>query len=361
MKRMHIWSMSLILGCGLLACQPAPVGVNQAQFSLPLAATQALHNYLFQVQTGFQVAAVDTADQAIVEAARLAFEADLKAGKLDSYQQNKHFSIQLLAGSEGNYFNSPELIQSLNQRVLATLVVMLPEQKSAIFKGEFENQRFYFADPSQQLALSTASKAYLMTADQNFAIKTVQGEILPDSQANSPTDAPASSPAPVEQSAVTSEAHDFDDVGGAAIDVDVNESTFDDRPSPAYYAIKQPMPPLAAYPNSNFAGRAMPAPMGVNPVEFKYRVDLFNASEAREYGARPVSAGFNPPPAPNSRLIRIQPREGSYVATTSVRPAPLPRAANPFDASEQMRNRNVPERVQILIESERRLQSETHP
>lgn len=186
MKRVHRLQMgafSLILGCcSLWACQP--MGLNQAQSPLSTfsPALQSIQNYLFQVQAGFQIAAVDADDAAVIEPVRQQFEADLKAGQLESYQQNKDFSIQLLAGSEGNYFSSPELVQAVNERVLATLVVMLPDQKTAIFKGEFEKQRFYFADPSQELALASASKAYLMTADANFAIQTYKGEILPENQ-----------------------------------------------------------------------------------------------------------------------------------------------------------------------------------
>ncbi len=189
--RLPMGAFSLILGCcSLLACQP--MGLNQAHGplsalspslqSLPNNLQKTVQNYLFQLQSGFQIAAVDASDAPVIEPVRQQFEADLKAGKLESYQQNKDFSIQLLAGSEGNYFTSPELVQALNERVLATLVVMLPEQKTAVFKGEFENQRFYFADPSQELALASASKAYLMTADANFAIQTYKGEILPESQ-----------------------------------------------------------------------------------------------------------------------------------------------------------------------------------
>lgn len=180
MKRVYTGTLSLILGFGLMACQPA--GLNQAHSPISALNPTAIQNYLFQIQGGFHIAAVDAGDAPVIAPVREQFEADLKAGRLESYQQNKHFSIQLLAGSEGNYFTSPELVQALNQRVLATLVVMLPEQKSAVFKGEFENQRFYFADPSQELALSSASKAYLLTADANFSIQTYKGEILPETK-----------------------------------------------------------------------------------------------------------------------------------------------------------------------------------
>jgi hypothetical protein len=194
--RLPMGAFSLILGCcSLLACQP--MGLNQAHGplsalspslqSLPDNLQKTVQNYLFQLQSGFQIAAVDASDAPVIEPVRQQFEADLKAGKLESYQQNKDFSIQLLAGSEGNYFTSPELVQALNERVLATLVVMLPEQKTAVFKGEFENQRFYFADPSQELALASASKAYLLTADANFAIQTYKGEIVPESQTETQT------------------------------------------------------------------------------------------------------------------------------------------------------------------------------
>ena len=260
--RLRMGAFSLILGCcSLLACQP--MGLNQAHGplsalipslrGLPDNLQKTVQNYLFQLQSGFQIAAVDAGDAPVIEPVRQQFEADLKAGKFDIYQQNKDFSIQLLAGSEGNYFTSPELVQALNERVLATLVVMLPEQKTAVFKGEFENQRFYFSDPSQELALASASKAYLMTADANFAIQTYKGEILPESQTETQTAAQTAAPANEAFSADEADEADEADLeeGQAeAWEADEHSGVYRDPFAGDYPQMRQAQP---AYPVPGFA------------------------------------------------------------------------------------------------------------
>jgi len=231
------------------------MGLNQARnpFSALRPALQGIQNYLFQVQSGFQIAAVDADDAPLIEPVRQQFEADLKSGQIANYQKTKAFSIQLLAGSEGNYFTSPELLQALNQRVLATLVVMLPEQKTAVFKGEFENQRFYFADPSQELALSSASKAYLMTADANFAIQTYKGEILPESQTQTPTatesqvDAPVSANAVPASGALSSEQDEFEEDRAEAWEAGEHSVYLDP------FGVEYSHPAQQAYPLPGFA------------------------------------------------------------------------------------------------------------
>lgn len=177
------YTIGLILLLALGAC--GPVSLSPLVSPVQHSPTSPMQVYHFYIDNRFQIAAVDATDAPLVEAARQAFAADLKAGRLEAYRQSRDFSIQLLAGSEGNYFLSSDLIQTLNQKVLAMLVVILPEQTAATFKGEFENQRFYFADPQQALQLSAPTKAYLLTADSNhFVIQTTQGEILPATQAS---------------------------------------------------------------------------------------------------------------------------------------------------------------------------------
>jgi hypothetical protein len=337
--RLPMGAFSLILGCcSLLACQP--MGLNQAHGplsalspslqSLPDNLQKTVQNYLFQLQSGFQIAAVDAGDAPVIEPVRQQFEADLKAGKFDIYQQNKDFSIQLLAGSEGNYFTSPELVQALNERVLATLVVMLPDQKTAVFKGEFENQRFYFADPSQELALASASKAYLMTADANFAIQTYKGEILPESQTETQTAAQTDVPvspntAAASETFVPDGAH-FEEEQAEAWEAEQHSGVYRDPFAGDYPQVRQAQP---AYPVSGFAyaggddfsgnqPRYLPSVAAwagkVEKVENKYQNKFAYKYEAgyiqTRIGQAAVPAPPLPQPGPVNRAVRAN---GNFV------------------------------------------------
>lgn len=279
------------------------MGLNQARnpFSALRPALQGIQNYLFQVQSGFQIAAVDADDAPLIEPVRQQFEADLKSGQIANYQKTKAFSIQLLAGSEGNYFTSPELLQALNQRVLATLVVMLPEQKTAVFKGEFENQRFYFADPSQELALSSASKAYLMTADANFAIQTYKGEILPESQTQTPTatesqvDAPVSANAVPASGALSSEQAEFEEDRAEAWEAGEHSVYLDP------FGVDYSHPAQQAYPLPGFAWAGKVEKVD-NKYPNKYVYKYENAYIKTRIGQAAVP--FPPPIGPTPRVVR---------------------------------------------------------
>lgn len=184
--------------CGLSGNAPAPTAA--------LLSPAALDTYNFEVTAGFQLASVDSADASVVDQAKAGFAADLKAGHTSDYQRDKDFSIQLLSGSEGNYFTSTELLQSSVQQVLATLVVMQDNQAAQIFKGQYDNQRFVFADPADQFALDTRTKAYLLTADANFTIQTYKGELVPDSEIAAANAAPTTSTAAASTAATSTAA-----------------------------------------------------------------------------------------------------------------------------------------------------------
>lgn len=168
------------------ACAPTPLPTPSP------AATQALslRQLYMQVslQEGFRTAQVDsaissvieTADQAMVDQARDAFAADLQAGNMELYRRDRSFSLQLLAGSEGSYLLPGEIFSSTADTLLATLIIV--DQSPRVFKGEFQDSHFYFADPSQQLQLPGTQRAYLLTADSAFRIQTVRGELLAGSE-----------------------------------------------------------------------------------------------------------------------------------------------------------------------------------
>lgn len=180
------WLLSLLIfSLALPACAPAPLP------NVSPAATQAvsLRQLYMQValQEGFRTAQVapslsviEAADQTFVDQARDAFAADLQAGNMDLYRRDRSFSLQLLAGSEGSYLLPGEIFSSTADTLLATLVIV--DQSARVFKGEFQDNQFYFADPSQQLQLAGSQRAYLLTADSAARIQTVRGELLAGSE-----------------------------------------------------------------------------------------------------------------------------------------------------------------------------------
>jgi hypothetical protein len=180
------WLLSLLIfSLALPACTPAPLPISN-----PAATTAvSLRQFYMQValQEGFRTAQVapslsmiEAVDQAFVDQARDAFAADLRAGNMDLYRRDRSFSLQLLAGSEGSYLLPGEIFSSTADTLLATLVIV--DQSARVFKGEFQDNQFYFADPSQQLQLAGSQRAYLLTADSAARIQTVRGELLAGSE-----------------------------------------------------------------------------------------------------------------------------------------------------------------------------------
>lgn len=312
MKRIYPVSLAILLALGLGAC--GPVTLNPVANSVQLDPVHGLQTYPFQPLSGFQIAAVDAADTAAVDSAREAFAADLRAGRLEAYRQSRHFSIQLLAGSEGSYFLSPELIQALNQKVLATLVVILPDQKASIFKGEFENQRFYFADPQQALRLSAPTKAYLLTADSDFSILTTRGQLLPASesppvaQRDEQTEAPQPASAETEEQTAPDdfEAEEFEaeDAASAVPDAEVEAVSGwavveHDAAGPEFF--EQELPPPPGLPKLVLM-RLKPLPLqaqthvvrrGVPPVQNRRRLVGAQRSERLAYDGRALQERFH--------------------------------------------------------------------
>lgn len=251
--------------CGMPGISPAP---NAASIAF-----NAVEDYPFEVSAGFEIASVDSADQSVVDNAKTSFEADLKAGRTGDYQRDKDFSIHLLSGSEGNYFTSEEFIQNSVQQVLATLVVVQDGAAPQIFKGQFENQRFVFADPGDQFALDSRTKAYLLTAGSDFSIQTYKGELVPEAQVAAGNTAPSA--AAVESGTVgsTAEAAGFTNrqaYNGVSINYDPSAEQL---MRPSFPMFSTPGWPL----NDKYAGRAQTSSRawsapGIQPV----------------YGAQPV-------------------------------------------------------------------------
>ncbi|MGV3523970.1 MAG: hypothetical protein ACO1RX_07085 [Candidatus Sericytochromatia bacterium] len=197
MNASRYWlSAALLAGLALTACQAPNTSFVASRI------TSAARDYLFALQGSFQIASVDAADQDLINEVKAAFISDLEAGREEDYRRSPHFSIHLLAGSEGSYFTSPDFLQNSVESLLATLVIPQTSGNPLIFKGEFRADRFYFADPAQQLELTTASKAYLLTADSDmtdYVVQTYKGEVQPAESSSSP-EAISETPAPAEAS-----------------------------------------------------------------------------------------------------------------------------------------------------------------
>lgn len=175
--------VALLASLTLTACQAPNTSLIASSI------TSAARDYLFALQGSFQIASVDAADQDLINEVKAAFISDLEAGREADYRRSPDFSIHLLAGSEGSYFTSPDFLQNSVESLLATLVIPQTSGSPLIFKGEFRADRFYFADPAQQLELTTASKAYLLTADSevtDYAVQTYKGEVQPAESTSSP-------------------------------------------------------------------------------------------------------------------------------------------------------------------------------
>lgn len=184
MSRLRRLTIALIIPLCLSACSGTSLpGSTQAA---RVAAT-AMDTYDFEVSAGFVIASVDESDKELIDDVKSDFEKDLRAGRTEDYVRDKDFSVQLLSGSEGNYFTSPEFLQGTVNQVLATLVVIDGEH-AGIFKGQFDAPRFVFADPDEEFSLDDRTKAYLLTADGSFAVQTYKGELVPDSELDDDAD-----------------------------------------------------------------------------------------------------------------------------------------------------------------------------
>ena len=177
MSRLRRLTIALRIPLCLSACNGTSLpGSTQAA----LLSSAAMNEYDFELSAGFVIASVDESDKALIDGVSKDFEADLRAGRTEDYVRDKDFSVQLLSGSEGNYFTSPEFLQGTVNQVLATLVVIDGEH-AGVFKGQFDAPRFVFADPDEEFSLDDRTKASLLTADGSFAVQTYKGELVPDS------------------------------------------------------------------------------------------------------------------------------------------------------------------------------------
>lgn len=168
------------------ACTPQPL-INTPQVQQQISALA----YWFR-PLDFGIHSADNAEQlAIVTAAKTRLEADIKANNLAEYHRSRDFSIQLLAGSEGNHLlagsegnhfrNSDKLLPEL--KLPAQALIFNPNGNQQLFKGEYEQEKFFFAG---QEKISFPNTTYLLLPDTQGNVQVYQGELDASPQNENP-------------------------------------------------------------------------------------------------------------------------------------------------------------------------------
>ncbi|PKL76221.1 MAG: hypothetical protein CVV27_11405, partial [Candidatus Melainabacteria bacterium HGW-Melainabacteria-1] len=184
LKSRFFWISLLLIAllgyAGLSGCTLTPTG-----FRIQSNSPGVVADYLLKVSESFGIKAVDTEHQEGVDEQVQGFEDDLANGFVDEYYKNPGFSILLAAGSEGNFFNSPEGIEAIGKSgaVFARALVFDPGAAPKSFKGQFSNGRFYFAGANQAV-FSPLNTAYLITLNLNLDTHVFKGQLVAGSEGN---------------------------------------------------------------------------------------------------------------------------------------------------------------------------------
>lgn len=207
-----------------------------------------LGNFVLSVNQSFKVQAViDAQHQALVERERLEFEGAMERGELQEYYRVPSFAIlmaagsegsflnpnggnqlaagsegsflnpnggnqlaagsegsflnpnqggsQLAAGSEGSYFDAAENQDKLpsGQAAFAKALVIADGKTAQIYKGQFEQGRFYFQG---MLHVAENNVTYLMTLDQSLKTQIFRGKMRTNPGLTPKTTVRSSSPPP---------------------------------------------------------------------------------------------------------------------------------------------------------------------
>lgn len=150
---------------------------------------------LFSVQ-GFSTQALDSTQENLLQEVVSDFVSDMENGNTDDYYNQPNFSIQLFAGSEGGYFQSPDILAAFTNSVAtyAQALVVYPDQSYDVFKGQYSDQKFYFSGAD---TLPEDNTTYLITLDSDLQPQVFSGNLVPFSVASDSGDAEVSpSPTP---------------------------------------------------------------------------------------------------------------------------------------------------------------------
>lgn len=192
-------SLSLLLSCQLnhsapLVNQPsASTSASSATDSSALSAYLFNPEQLFKVKSDFGTQSLSAEHEAILKQALEDFVSDMSQGKTEEYFQEPDFSVKLLAGSEGSYFQSADALASLTNEAAsyAIALVIYGDQTYDLYKGQLANQNFYFSGTD---SLPEDNTTYLVTLDQNLQPQVFSGNLTPfsvQSESASPTPTPS--------------------------------------------------------------------------------------------------------------------------------------------------------------------------
>lgn len=215
MKCSHVFLALSLMITSLTSCQQpiihttGPVTDSAPQSSAnpsTQTAAQDISGYYFQLQElfavkGFSTKAIEASHEVLLQESISAFLKDLEAGNTDDYYKAPEFSVQLFAGSEGGYFQSPDLIESFSNSLAtyAQALVIYEDQSYDVFKGQYTDQKFYFNGADSLPEINTT---YLINLDNELQPQVYTGTLLPFSvQAEATSDlSPESSPEPIAES-----------------------------------------------------------------------------------------------------------------------------------------------------------------
>lgn len=166
-------SLSIPTGCNPITSPSTELVMNDEK-------TTVL-DYVLPINHYFKTQSVQSEHQNLVDQLIQDFENDLKNDTLDGYYQIPDFSIKLLSGSEGSYFNSEQdLSQAASSEAsFAQALVINADQSTQIFKGQFTNERFYFPGTN---SLTSDNTTYLITLDDALQTQVYSGQLLAQSE-----------------------------------------------------------------------------------------------------------------------------------------------------------------------------------
>ncbi|PKL74240.1 MAG: hypothetical protein CVV27_21525, partial [Candidatus Melainabacteria bacterium HGW-Melainabacteria-1] len=195
-------ALLLLLATGS-GCQQLPLPVSQpSPVSQPVATAQPaspLSTFLLQarehfgIKQAFSTQEISAEHSELLKTAVTEFVEDMAQSRTESYFQQPDFSIQLLAGSEGSYFQSSEQLLGLHSQIAtyAMALVVDADGYNALFKGQVIDGKFFFSGSD---GLPENNSTYLITLDSELAPQVFSGSLQAFSVQAEATPGPATSP-----------------------------------------------------------------------------------------------------------------------------------------------------------------------
>ncbi len=138
------------------------------------AAENSLNSYVLRVTGFFKAQSLDSAAAVILQEQISDFESELSSGYLEAYEGLPDFSVELLAHSEGSFFQTPSTDGAATQLNFARALVIYPDQSYDVFKGQYSEQRFYFSGAD---TLPAGNTTYLIMLGQDLKPQVLSGQL----------------------------------------------------------------------------------------------------------------------------------------------------------------------------------------